>query len=106
MVDTSPTGDIVCHYKVTRMQKQPGRTSTSPAGSRGNASRTRRAAAPRDREETRKKILAAMSQLLARKGSRGLGINAIAREAGVDKVLIYRYFGGLPDLYRAFAVEG
>jgi AcrR family transcriptional regulator len=43
---------------------------------------------------------------LARKGSRGLGVNAIAREAGVDKVLIYRYFGGLPELYRAFALEG
>jgi AcrR family transcriptional regulator len=47
-----------------------------------------------------------MSRLLAREGSSGLGINAIAREARVDKVLIYRYFGGLPELYRAFALEG
>jgi len=66
----------------------------------------RRAAAPRDREETRRHILIAMGQLLARKGSKALGINAIAREAKVDKVLIYRYFGGLGELYRAFATEG
>ena len=68
--------------------------------------RKRRGAGQRDREETRKEILAAMGRILARKGSRGLGINAIAREARVDKVLIYRYFGGLGELYRAFAVEG
>jgi AcrR family transcriptional regulator len=47
-----------------------------------------------------------MGRLLARKGSKGLGVNAIAREARVDKVLIYRYFGGLQELYRAFAIEG
>lgn len=68
--------------------------------------RGRRGRAPRDREETKKKILAAMARLLARKGSKSLGINAIAREAQVDKVLIYRYFGGLGQLYRAFAREG
>ncbi len=65
-----------------------------------------RGAGQRDREETRKKILDAMGHLLARKGSTALGINAIAREARVDKVLIYRYFGGICELYRAFALEG
>lgn len=60
----------------------------------------------KNRERTRRKILTAVGRLLARKGSRGLGINAIAREAQVDKVLIYRYFGGLNELYRAFALEG
>jgi AcrR family transcriptional regulator len=50
--------------------------------------------------------LAALGRLLARKGSGGLGINAISREAKVDKVLIYRYFGGIDQLYRAFALEG
>jgi AcrR family transcriptional regulator len=69
-------------------------------------SRASRGMAQRNREETRKKILTAVGRLLARKGSRGLGINAIAREARVDKVLIYRYFGSLDQLYRAFALEG
>ena len=77
--------------------------TAKPAGTIGRA---RGGTGHRDREETRKKILVAMGRLLERKGSRGLGINAIAREAKVDKVLIYRYFGGLSQLYRAFALEG
>jgi AcrR family transcriptional regulator len=71
-----------------------------------NGGQTKRAMVHRDREGTREKNLEAMGQLLGRKGSVGLGTNAIAREARVDKVLIYRYFGGLPELYRAFALEG
>lgn len=61
--------------------------------------------AQRDRQQTKGKILNAVGRLLARSGFRELGINAIAREAGVDKVLIYRYFGGIPELLRAFAEE-
>lgn len=60
----------------------------------------------RNSQETRKKILAAVGELLARSGFREVGINAVAREAGVDKVLIYRYFGGLQSLLRAYAEEG
>ena len=61
---------------------------------------------PRDREATRARLIAAVGTLLARKGFKALGINAVAREAGVDKVLIYRYFGGLPQLIAAFGQEG
>ena len=61
---------------------------------------------PRNSQQTRKKIVGAVGRLLSRSGFRYLGINAIAREAGVDKVLIYRYFGGIPDLLRAYAKEG
>jgi AcrR family transcriptional regulator len=61
---------------------------------------------PRNSQQTRKKIIRAVGRLLSRSGFRNLGINAIAREAGVDKVLIYRYFGGIPDLLRAYAEEG
>ena len=60
----------------------------------------------RDSDVTRKRILAAVGDLLAREGFQGIGINAVARKAGVDKVLIYRYFGGLPQLLRAFARQG
>ncbi len=59
----------------------------------------------RNREQTRAAILQAVGKLLARSGFSGVGVNAIAREAGVDKVLIYRYFGGLPELLKAFAAE-
>ena len=44
--------------------------------------------------------------MLARDGFAAIGVNAIAREAGVDKVLIYRYFGGLPELLRAWGASG
>jgi len=60
----------------------------------------------RNSQQTRKNIISAVGKLLSRSGFRNLGINAIAREAGVDKVLIYRYFGGIPDLLRAYAKEG
>ena len=60
----------------------------------------------RNKEETKARILAAVGKLLAESGFRQLGINAIAREAQVDKVLIYRYFGDLPALLQAFGKEG
>ncbi|MCL4850920.1 MAG: TetR/AcrR family transcriptional regulator [Bryobacteraceae bacterium] len=60
---------------------------------------------PRNRKQTRLEILNAVGRLLARSGFRELGVNSIAREAGVDKVLIYRYFGGLPELLKAVAEE-
>ncbi len=63
-------------------------------------------AKPRDSEATRARLIGAVGALLAREGFKGLGVNAVAREAGVDKVLIYRYFGGLPQLIAAFGREG
>jgi AcrR family transcriptional regulator len=60
----------------------------------------------RDKEHTRKKILEALGRLLSQKGFYEVGINAIAKEAKVSKVLIYRYFGGLSELLRTFAEEG
>ena len=61
---------------------------------------------PRDREATRGLLIDAVGKLLAEKGFTHLGVNAVARQAGVDKVLIYRYFGGLPGLIKAFGQEG
>ena len=60
----------------------------------------------RDRQATERKILDAVGNLLASKGFHKFGINAVARQARVDKVLIYRYFGGMPDLLRAYAEAG
>lgn len=60
----------------------------------------------RDRQATEKRILRAVGRILAEKGFREFGINAVARQARVDKVLIYRYFGGLPELLRAYARAG
>ncbi len=60
----------------------------------------------RDRGATEERILAAVGTVLARDGFGAVGVNAIAREAGVDKVLIYRYFGGLPELLQRWGASG
>jgi AcrR family transcriptional regulator len=62
-----------------------------------------RANGERDRAQTEEDLLAAVGRLLATTGFEDLGVNAVAREAGVDKVLIYRYFDDLTGLLRAFA---
>lgn len=64
------------------------------------------ARAPRDRSATEARIVAAVGEVLARDGFAGTGINAIAKQAGVDKVLIYRYFGGLPELLKHWGASG
>lgn len=73
---------------------------------RAPATKARAARPVRDRAATEKAILAAVGETLARDGFGAIGINAIAAAAGVDKVLIYRYFGGLPELLRAWGASG
>ena len=55
------------------------------------------------RTATEATILAAFEDLLASDGLEGLGVNAIAAQAGVGKPLIYRYFGGFDGLVAAWA---
>ena len=45
------------------------------------------------RSETQ--LIEAVSTIITEEGFSKIGINKIARTAGCDKVLIYRYFGGL-----------
>jgi AcrR family transcriptional regulator len=52
---------------------------------------------------TEQKILNALETLLKDHGYTEVGINAIARQAGCDKVLIYRYFDGLDGLLQSYA---
>ena len=65
----------------------------------------------RDRQATEEKLIAAFDSILKEEGFKHLGINAIARRAGVSKVLIYRYFGdfnGLLEVYlqkRAYWIQ-
>jgi AcrR family transcriptional regulator len=58
---------------------------------------------PRDREQTKNLLVEAAVAILEESGFSALGINSVAEKAGVNKVLIYRYFGGLPGLLRAVA---
>jgi AcrR family transcriptional regulator len=59
----------------------------------------------RDAEAMRERILAAIDRMILRDGLAGVGVNALAREAGCDKVLIYRYFGDLDGVYAAYAAR-
>ncbi|UVC11378.1 TetR/AcrR family transcriptional regulator [Rhizobium sp. TH2] len=56
------------------------------------------AAPPRNRDATRARILKAAAELLAEDGFQNFGVNAVARRAGCDKQLIYRYYGGMDGL--------
>jgi AcrR family transcriptional regulator len=87
----------------------PRGTAPQSAENAGMPRATPASASPRptrDRAATEGAILAAVGQVLARDGFAAVGVNAIAKEAGVDKVLIYRYFGGLPELLRAWGHSG
>jgi len=57
----------------------------------------------RNRLQTEQRILDAVGTILLEQGYPAVGINAIARQAGCDKVLIYRYFGGFDELLLTFA---
>ena len=55
------------------------------------------------RIETERRLQDAVGALILERGVEGLGVNAVARAAGVDKALVYRYFGDLEGLVRAYA---
>lgn len=59
----------------------------------------------RDRGATSARILKAATELLAEAGFQNFGVNAVARRAGCDKQLIYRYYGGMDGLVDAIGGE-
>jgi AcrR family transcriptional regulator len=73
---------------VARAQRRAGRASTGR---------------PRDVEATKRRLVGAVGAILARRGFAHLGVNAVAAQAGADKALIYRYFGGFGQLLEAYA---
>src|SRR5437588_9976060 len=56
---------------------------------------------PRDPEATKERILAAALLEFSEKGIAGARVDAIAARAGVNKRMLYYYFGSKDDLYRA-----
>ncbi len=60
----------------------------------------------RNRQMTMERILRAMGEVMAERGTEKAGINAVADRAGVNKVLIYRYFGGWNGLLEAYVHRG
>lgn len=52
----------------------------------------------KNRERTKQKFLDAVSEIITSKGYTGLGVNQIAKQAGMNKSLIYSYFGNVNNL--------
>ncbi|MBP1163520.1 MULTISPECIES: TetR/AcrR family transcriptional regulator [unclassified Chryseobacterium] len=52
----------------------------------------------RNKERSKKKFLDAVGKILRTKGYTALKVNSIAATAGVDKKMIYSYFGGIDGL--------
>ena len=61
--------------------------------------------APRDRAATERALVDAAARLLAERGFSALNVQAIAEAAGVDRKLVYRYFGGVEGLVERLGAE-
>ena len=59
----------------------------------------------KNREQTEEKILEAVGSIIENQGLEKVGINAIATEAGVSKMLIYRYLGGVEELIAQYLIQ-
>jgi AcrR family transcriptional regulator len=56
----------------------------------------------RDRAATEQRLLDAIGNMIAEIGFEKIGINAVAAQSGVSKILIYRYFGSVDGLMAAY----
>ncbi|SHF29816.1 TetR/AcrR family transcriptional regulator [Dysgonomonas macrotermitis] len=52
----------------------------------------------KDKEFTKQKLLNAVGIVINKDGFEKIGVNAVAAEAQVSKILIYRYFGSLDNM--------
>jgi len=59
----------------------------------------------KNKENTKRKLLDAVGNLIKEKGFNGLGVNKVAKAAGVSKILIYRYFGTYNNLVKSYVLE-
>jgi len=56
----------------------------------------------KNREATKRKLLDAVGYIIKTNGFGALGVNKVAKSAGVSKILIYRYFGTFNKLIIAY----
>ena len=82
----------------------PNKRQPSPVAT--SADLTAKPIKRRNRLATMERILKATQTVMASRGVDKTGVNAIAEEAGVNKVLLYRYFGGLNGIIEAFVQRG
>ncbi|MEO6027588.1 MAG: TetR family transcriptional regulator [Candidatus Binatia bacterium] len=81
-----------------RRAASPARPNGAPTAPRRKA--RKRTGSPRDRDATVAAIVAAATELMARKGPDGFGLAELGDRAGVSFGLIHRYFGGKAGLLK------
>ena len=59
----------------------------------------------KNKELTKRRLIEAVGEIFNEEGYEGLGVNKVAKRAGVNKKLIYRYFGNFNYLVEAFITE-
>ncbi|MEZ2334706.1 TetR/AcrR family transcriptional regulator [Mucilaginibacter sp. RCC_168] len=59
----------------------------------------------KDKEQTKRKLIDAVGAIIKSEGFGALRVSKIARHAGVDRKLIYRYFGNINKLTEAYIIE-
>jgi AcrR family transcriptional regulator len=59
----------------------------------------------KDKEQTKRKLIYAVGVIVKAKGFSAVSISKVAREAGVDRKLVYRYFGNMNNLTEAYISE-
>ena len=64
--------------------------------------RKRPSGAIRDKERTKDKMVQAVGKVLLKKGYANLNASTVAKEAGVDKSLVWTYFGNLDNLVEKY----
>lgn len=59
----------------------------------------------KDKELTKERLIIAVGEIIRSKGLNSVRISKVARQAEVDRKLIYRYFGNLDNLIEAYIIE-
>lgn len=59
----------------------------------------------KDRELAKLELISAVGEIIRTKGYTGLGVNQIAKQAGLHKKLIYNYFGDVDSLIEQYVIE-
>ncbi len=87
---------------MARETTKPARRVTAGGGAQRAP---RRRSWTRDPEAKEQALIRAFDKVLHRDGVQGIGVNAVIKESGVGKNLLYKYFGGLQGLARAWGEQ-
>lgn len=87
------------------MAGESGTPARRTAARRDSRRAPRRRSWTRDPEAKEQALIRAFDKVLHRDGVQGIGVNAVIKESGVGKNLLYKYFGGLRGLARAWGEQ-